>query len=220
MPVRSWTARNFLWLKGNPGTGKSVLPKEAFRQASLIDASTQNLVTAFFFNAKGPKLERSPIGMLRSLLHELLTQNRRYLRKLSDAAADVEFLSTANHSPEHIWNLDVLQDTLRTVLSDASIGTVIIFVDALDECSAEDIRRQTTFWLDLPDTAHARVCISCRHFPNLSTGESPVIAVERSNAQDIGLYVIRRLQRCAHQAPEDFRDLENEITLKAQSAFL
>lgn len=220
MPIQTWTAHNLLWLKGNPGTGKSVLLKEACRQTSIVEAPNQHPVAAFFFNAKGHKLEQNPIGMLRSLLYQLLTQNRRYLRKLSHAAAEIAVLSIGSPDPEYAWNLDNLQDTLKTLLSDVSSGTATIFVDALDECSAEDIRRQTAFWLDLPETTRARVCISCRHFPNISTGQSPIIAVERYNTKDIGLYVDRRLQRCVHHVPEEFQTLANEVSRRAQGAFL
>jgi DNA replication protein DnaC len=52
----------FLWIKGNPGTGKSTIMKFAFANAkkSMKDVT----VISFFFNARGDLLEKSCQGIL------------------------------------------------------------------------------------------------------------------------------------------------------------
>jgi hypothetical protein len=57
--------QGLFWFKGKPGAGKSMLMKESFHQAK---SGCDDLVVAFFFNAKGSDLEHSPIGVFRSLL--------------------------------------------------------------------------------------------------------------------------------------------------------
>ena len=68
--------------KGEPGAGKSVLMKEAYRRALQDRHTSGNLVGGFFFNGKGTGLERSNEGALRSLLYQLIPQDRPYLSDL------------------------------------------------------------------------------------------------------------------------------------------
>ncbi|PKK43747.1 hypothetical protein CI102_12484, partial [Trichoderma harzianum] len=75
MPVfQNWyehTERDngLLWIKGNPGTGKSTLMKHILK---YCQAEADYAIAAYFFNARGAQLEQTPLGMLRSLLFQLL----------------------------------------------------------------------------------------------------------------------------------------------------
>ncbi|KAE8346867.1 hypothetical protein BDV24DRAFT_147041 [Aspergillus arachidicola] len=62
----------FLWIKGKPGAGKSTLMKFALDNARRVLKGKNNIIIAFFFNARGDKLEKSTLGMYRSLLLQLL----------------------------------------------------------------------------------------------------------------------------------------------------
>lgn len=59
----------FLWLKGNPGTGKSTIMKFVFSTA--WEKKKKAKVLAFFFNARGGDLEKSTEGMYRTILLQL-----------------------------------------------------------------------------------------------------------------------------------------------------
>jgi hypothetical protein len=65
-----------LWIKGKPGAGKSTLMK--FALANPLDKTKNKMndevVVSFFFNARGDELEKSTVGMYRSLLLQLLEQ--------------------------------------------------------------------------------------------------------------------------------------------------
>jgi ABC-type ATPase involved in cell division len=62
-----------LWIKGKPGAGKSTLMKHIlfYCQGNLKDRT----IAAHFFNARGNKLEKTLIGMLRSLMYQLLEKD-------------------------------------------------------------------------------------------------------------------------------------------------
>jgi nucleoside phosphorylase len=60
----------FLWIKGKPGTGKSTIMNFAHIEAKR--KMKGKIVISFFFNARGTDLEKSTIGMYRSLLLQLL----------------------------------------------------------------------------------------------------------------------------------------------------
>ncbi|KAN0072879.1 hypothetical protein V8E54_008993 [Elaphomyces granulatus] len=54
----------FLWVKGKPGAGKSILMKFLFSNAKgLAKANPNTIVISFFFNARGDHLEKSTIGL-------------------------------------------------------------------------------------------------------------------------------------------------------------
>ncbi|OAT03217.1 uncharacterized protein BDCG_17982 [Blastomyces dermatitidis ER-3] len=61
----------FLWIKGTPGAGKSTLMKFIVKQAMKIQNRT---VIFFFFRARGAALEKTVVGMYRSLLLQLFTK--------------------------------------------------------------------------------------------------------------------------------------------------
>jgi ABC-type molybdenum transport system ATPase subunit/photorepair protein PhrA len=68
-----WTRqhRGLLWIKGKPGSGKSTLIKYA-RDALPSLYGTDTLAFSFFFHGRGHELQRTPLGLFRSLLHQLL----------------------------------------------------------------------------------------------------------------------------------------------------
>ncbi len=62
-----------LWIKGKPGAGKSTLMKHALRHCEEVFAD--HLIVAYFFNARGEILEKTPLGMLRSMVYQMLDKD-------------------------------------------------------------------------------------------------------------------------------------------------
>lgn len=58
-----------LWIRGNPGAGKSTLMKYALSCAQELQDKSK--VLSFFYNARGEGLEKSTEGMYRTLLHQM-----------------------------------------------------------------------------------------------------------------------------------------------------
>ncbi|KAL7957950.1 hypothetical protein V8C34DRAFT_168036 [Trichoderma compactum] len=58
-----------LWIKGNPGTGNSTLMKHIFQH---LQSQETYVIAAYCFNARGAELEKTPLGMLRSLLFQVI----------------------------------------------------------------------------------------------------------------------------------------------------
>ena len=70
-PEKIQNHHGFLWVKGKPGAGKSTMMKYALARAK--QAMTSSVIISFFFNARGETLEKTTLGMYRSLLFQLLT---------------------------------------------------------------------------------------------------------------------------------------------------
>src|SRR4051812_35877953 len=72
---KSWAAGHcgLLWIKGKPGSGKSTLLRHAIDGITRTHYFQENsALLSFFFHGRGAELQRTPLGLIRSLLHQLL----------------------------------------------------------------------------------------------------------------------------------------------------
>ncbi|CAI4214201.1 unnamed protein product [Parascedosporium putredinis] len=78
---KDWINRDqgLLWVKGKPGSGKSTLLKYAVGQ---LLPQTKDLVVQFFFHGRGDLLQKSPVGFLRSILHQVVSMTPTALPEL------------------------------------------------------------------------------------------------------------------------------------------
>jgi ankyrin repeat protein len=207
---------NMIWIKGKPGAGKSTLMKEAVRRAKRQAASDSIIVVEFFFSSRrNVDLERTPLGLLRTLLHQLL-QN--------DLMLMAEFLQLWRKKRNTLsegwqWHRNELQDFLGSVFSQAAregAKEIFFFIDALDECDERSVRDLVNFFKGLSAAPNLHICLSSRHFPHISVANCPEIVVEDANRHDIEIYVERKLSRGAYQRSQ----LTTEIFGKASGVFL
>lgn len=64
-----------LWIKGNPGAGRSIIMLQLYDSLSSQRDLEHGYYLDFFFSARGAELQRTPVGMYRSLLNQISTQN-------------------------------------------------------------------------------------------------------------------------------------------------
>ncbi|PYH71859.1 ankyrin [Aspergillus vadensis CBS 113365] len=208
--------RGFLWIKGKAGSGKSTMMKFAFLQAdATVDADTK--VISFFFNARGEDVEKSTLGMYRSLLAQIL-------EKVPELQVLLDELDFERWDEEYPWCHEILQCTLRRSISQLGGRRVICFVDALDECEEEQVRAMVEFIQSLGEHAissnvHLHVCFSSRHYPHIAIEEGLELILEdqEGHANDITRYLQSELKIGRSKQAEDIR---REIQAKASGIFL
>lgn len=154
----------FLWIKGKPGTGKSISMKYLYQNAVRAKG---RLVLKFFFNARGNKLEYSTDGMYRSLLWQLLKASPAS-RVDSPALDQLCALSSST-----LWLIEALKETFGAILLCTPRWAIYCFVDALDECAEDEIRDMIALFENLgEDIACGRlklhVCFSSQHYLHVS----------------------------------------------------
>ncbi|KAL5094999.1 hypothetical protein Trisim1_003605 [Trichoderma cf. simile WF8] len=140
--------RSLLWIKGKPGAGKSTLLKYALgKQRDILAAGGNDLVMSFFFHARGDDLQKTPLGFLRSLLHQILNQ---IPEALSDLVSVYQQKCRDMGDPPEKWQWHLAElwgffkSSLPRILTNRSIW---LFIDALDECGesyAKDLVRRFT----------------------------------------------------------------------------
>ncbi|KAI0113911.1 hypothetical protein GGR51DRAFT_556409 [Nemania sp. FL0031] len=203
----------FLWVKGNPGAGKSTLMKFALNNAK--ETMNNKTIISFFFNARGGDLEKSTIGMYRSLLLQLLEQLPNLFGSLG---------SEIRNPSLHQWGVESLESFFRKAVRSLGKSTVLCFIDALDECDENQIRDMVSFFEKIgefttPAGIIFQVCFASRYYPHITILKAASLNLEEQDghSQDIAKYLRTELKIGRGQLAEEIRA---EIKERASGVFL
>jgi ankyrin repeat protein/nucleoside phosphorylase len=207
----------FFWIRGNPGTGKSTIMKWT------LDATQYNMtgsiVINFFFNARGDTLEKTVLGMYRSLLFQLLDR----LPGLQCILALRPPKSTEDGT-SYVWTVEALQTLFGHAVKRLGHRSLICFIDALDECEEEQIRSMITFFEHIGDLAVSsnlgfRTFLASRHYPHiaLTRGIALVLEDEGGHMDDITKYVNSKLHGPGNKL---FDSIKRDICARSSGIFL
>ncbi|TVY59835.1 putative ankyrin repeat protein [Fusarium oxysporum f. sp. cubense] len=182
------------------------------------------IIASFFIHGRGIRLQRTPLGIFRALLNSLLLSFPKYLAELTEVFQDKQKrYGSYEQKNGWQWNEKELEKFLsRLLIEGTKDQSVVIFVDALDECGEEDAKRLLVSLKSLIENAQheeslVRICFSSRHFPILGHETMARVYVEEKNDQDIRLVIEGRLKEL--QPVEKRREIEKEIMLKAHGGF-
>jgi ankyrin repeat protein len=208
--------RGLLWLKGNPGSGKSTIMQFALQEVPAI-YDEKTIMISFFFHARGNELQKNPLGLYRSLLHQLL---KCVPGALSDMVTYFEERRRTIGN-EWKWEIRILQSFLESSLPRIlERFPVILCIDALDECAENSAVKLIAYFkrlLSMLPSTNSRfgILLSCRHHPILELREGLTIRLEKENNADIANFVQAQL------ATSDV-DPETQITIcdRAQGVFI
>ncbi|KAI3544306.1 hypothetical protein CSPX01_05758 [Colletotrichum filicis] len=215
------SARGLFWIKGNPGTGKSVLMK--FAVTTMDRRGSGELVVSFFIHGRGNPLQKTPLGVFRALLNSMLKFFPQHLSQLTERFKDRQARFGTYEENRWSWAERELQDFMSEILTKGTKKRpVVIFVDALDESGEDDARSLLAYFKTLMndierEKAPVKICFSSRHYPILGYETMPAIHVEEKNDEDIRLVVRERLKEIQPAAKR--QQLENEVLMKAHGGF-
>ncbi|KAH0499241.1 hypothetical protein TgHK011_006446 [Trichoderma gracile] len=210
----------FLWVKGNPGTGKSTLMKFLFEKAKEnARADSSKTILSFFFLARGEIEEQSTIGLYRSLLHQLF-------EKVPETQSSLEWMTTngAKVIQRNGWSEQALKQTLANAVQTLGGRSLMIFVDALDECNQDQVADMVRLFEELCDSARdwkvlLQVCFSSRHYPTvvIEKGIEVTLEDELGHTEDIQQYIRSGLRLGKSKQADSLRA---EILEKSSGIFL
>jgi hypothetical protein len=179
---------SFLWVRGKPGVGKSVLMRYLHRSISR-ESRLQDICISFHFNARGERLEKTLIGMYRALLVQLLSEQP----DLQVVLDKTRYLNLENETT--MRELHRLFRAAVTMLKDKQL---FCFIDALDECREPGPVVQQMIY-DFQDVANEavedgvaiNVCFASRHYPTIDIPTELQIILEqiRDHAHGLQQYV-------------------------------
>ena len=214
---REWLdqGHGLLWIKGNPGTGKSTVLKYALETAKQY-TKRAFILASFFFHGRGAPTQKSTLGLFRSLLHQILQQNRDLLSKFTHLYK-MKCQTDGEFGDKWEWQERELQNFFKSKVVDAARTQEIrIYIDALDECG-EDVA------IDLVEffrcfAAPISICFSCRHYPFVALEGGDEICVEDDNKQDIKIYAQEKIEAHIHQT-DIAKTLQSEVVTRSQGNF-
>ena len=221
----NWTDPNklhqhhgFLWINGKPGAGKSTLVNYARTHVDRERPEGEILVS-FFFNARGDELERSTIGMYRTLLLELL-------KKVVDLQNILDNIhpSPSGQSQDPTWTIELLRENLSVAIARLGQRRLKCFIDALDECDEQQIREMVIFFEELGQKAlkngnQLYVCFASRHYPVFDTRDGLQLTLEHEHGhgEDLTKYIQHHLRAGKGKYIEEVR---MHIREKANGVFM
>lgn len=141
VPLLEWLEKEggIFWINGKAGSGKSTLMKflmdhKVFREALKTWAAGQELTVAtFFFWRATPIAEQKSInGLLRSILHQLLSEHPHLARSLRSMILE------ARH-----WTVERLKTALTLTLRQCAADgiSLCLLIDGLDEFEGSEIEK-------------------------------------------------------------------------------
>lgn len=223
------------WIQGKAGSGKSTLMSfihEESKTRTLLEAwaNTQELhVVSFFFWRAGSRMQKTSIGLLRSLLHQILEELQHLIVPLLQGDKDSHDLMPMPQSfpPIPAWTENRLLRTLQTLLVD-SLGShcLCLFLDGLDEVegSQDDL---VELIKKVAMSPNIKVCLSSR--PDLcfthAFSSASMLKLEDLTKTDIALYVSRKLQSAPRMQSSGMEEQKwistvcDRIVAKAQGVF-
>jgi ankyrin repeat protein len=220
--------QNFLWVKGKAGSGKSTLMKNLIKHVGVENPLA--IIVSFFFDARGTSLEKTPLGLYRTLLLELFAKVPNLLQEIDIALHQRLQMSVSDWE----WREDELKDLLRSVLSSLRGRRVYIFVDALDECEEDNHTEHTRardlvrFFEELLNRKTTQsptmyLCLSSRHYPLITVRNctrSLVLCMEEENSADITQYIEYWLRTGPPTSTLKDRELIQDIATRSNGVFL
>lgn len=211
----------FLWIKGNPGTGKSTLMKHLFEETKVNSKNDPSRITlSFFFLARGTAEEKTTLGLYRSLLHQLFEIG-------SDLQESLEWMTVdgARTIQRDGWSEEALKQTLKYAVPKLGNRSLTMFVDALDECDENKADDMVSFFEELCDYAsetrvQVQICFSSRYYPTvvIEKGIEVSLEDETGHTEDIRKYVNSRLS--LKSKSKHAEALRSEIREKSSGIFL
>ncbi|KAH6980615.1 hypothetical protein BKA56DRAFT_632395 [Ilyonectria sp. MPI-CAGE-AT-0026] len=185
---------------------------------------TDTLAISFFFHGRGHELQRTPVGLFQSLLHQLLKRvpGRVPLSPWPDLINHFEDKQTTEGElgEKWQWHLQPLQAFLKSSLPRIlKRFPVILFINALDECgerSAVELIEYLKHLLESLPSTDSRFgdCFSCRHYLILELEGGSAILLDTKNHADITMYIQARF--AAH--PDAY--VKRLISDRAQGVFI
>ena len=209
----------FLWLKGKAGTGKSTIMKNMLEELRNTESLRSFSIVSYFYDASGVELERSILGLLRTVLYQVFSQNQELLEDLVSLSDARFFIKGKNLS----WKPEELKDLLRHSARLRTWRPTILLLDALDEGPRDEIRPLLLFLEQIfsasQEPLHTlRVCFSSRHYPNVTLRDCLEVWAERYNQQEIETIATEKLSTLSEN-PQN-RKLFNYILVHANGIFL
>ncbi|KAH8656495.1 hypothetical protein BGZ60DRAFT_507817 [Tricladium varicosporioides] len=218
-----------LWIKGDPGKGKTMLVCGIIDEISVLtrlrDKSATRLLSFFFCQATDSRINNAT-AVLRGLIYLLIDQQPSllsYVRKRYDHAGKALF------EDANAWV--ALSEIFTSILQDPGLNSAYLIIDALDECIV-GLPKVLNFIVQKSSTSpRIKWIISSRNWPDIEEqleigGHKVRLCLElnpKSISAAVSTYIKHKTHQLADQKNYDDRTREavrQHLVLNADNTFL
>ena len=212
--------RNLLWIRGDPGKGKTMLISGIIEELEKSEVSL-----AYFYCEAMQAAQSTDTAVLRGLIYMLVRQKPMlisHVREVYDIKGEKAF--------EGLNARVSLQRILTNMIKDANSHGTILVVDALDECTAKDEQHVAQIIVSLSNlVGHAKWIVSSRNWPEieryLHNAENADTIHLELNRNSVSKAVLSYIQQKVRDLPPDYNStlrttVENYLIANADNTFL
>ncbi|KAH0551690.1 hypothetical protein GP486_007093 [Trichoglossum hirsutum] len=219
---RNGQQSQLLWIKGDPGKGKTML---LCGIADELKKSAAGLVSFFFLQSTDLRIN-NPTAVLRGLIYLLASQQPlliHHVRKKYDHAGKELFTDS------NAWF--ALSDIFTNILEDLSLKDAYMIIDALDECKT-DLPQLLDFIVQKSSAApHVKWVVSSRNWPDIeerleAAGQKVRMCLELNAASistAVGIYIrhkVRQLAQLKNYEDKTTDAVREHLSSNANDTFL
>ena len=248
IPFSRWLEEGdgHFWIRGKAGSGKSTLMKfiaknsETYRCLKVWSNGKPLVAASFFFWNTGTELQKSQEGLLRSLLFEILRQNRELVPYVYDNLTDQRKSSlSCDISEKHsltyrddTWNYEELMAIYKALMEREIPAKFFFLIDGLDEYETYGngtYRDLIDILKGLMVTQNVKICLSSRPLTQFldafSRSPNASLKLEDLTSPDIQHYASAKFR--GHEQYHKLQELDpnygvfiEDVVRKAQGVFL
>ena len=216
------------YIHGSPGVGKTVMSKYIItylRQTLKMNNQKFQFVVYFFCDNKDLK-RRTSLDLLRSLLFQILIEDKELLRYVSKDAMETHFQNSSGDSIG-LSELDDLWNALLTVIQRSRAAQFWFIIDAVDELeptSRKNIAHELNRILESDTVGRLKILFTDRQTPRYHFSNQTTLKLGASESQDdVRTYIRQKVVELSNEVPIGARfesAIENEIAMMANGTFL
>ncbi len=224
------------WISGKAGSGKSTLMKflsdhkRTLQLLQLWSHPTSPEIASFYFWNSGTPEQKSCNGLLRTLLHDVLSNHRALIPIILPDQWKDEYTSPTEFYQNFQWDFSIMCEAFDVLRAQSELR-LCIFIDGLDEYEADPVGSHAdvvALFKTMVTSSNIKICVSSRPWLVFEDAfkSAPSLQVQHLSSNDINRYVqselcdnLRMIQlREADPVNTDF--LVEEIVSKASGVFM
>lgn len=226
------------WISGKAGSGKSTLMNYICEDSRTINSlnvwsgTTEILFPTFFFWNPGSAMQKSSVGLLRSLVYQILETFPHLIPMLAGSGKSESPpgpFTSASYRLKTVpaWTERRLQMTLQRIVRELTSSRLCFFIDGLDEFIG-NYGALIEMIEDMIQNPNVKICVSSRPYRSFADafGRFPKLKLQDLTEQDIRAYAADRLSSLSRtkllvaEHPTWIRETVDKLLKKADGVFL